>query len=61
MLAKAFALRRESEAGIAVTRSDVPNIVVHDLMKIIEEEVERYKHEQQQEAQKSMKRASSKV
>lgn len=41
MLAKAFEMRETSEAGISLTLDDLPNIVVYDLMKIIENEQTR--------------------
>lgn len=59
-LRKAFELRKESDAGVALTRDDIPNLVVYDLMKMIEDEVSRFKQKQQQDMERKQKKMSSK-
>jgi len=60
-LRKAFELRKERDAGIALTRDDIPNIIVYDLMKVIESEVSRYKQKKQKEMERKQQQMKSRM
>lgn len=56
---KAFELRKESESGISLTRDDIPNLVVYDLMKLVEDEVNRFKQKKQKEMERKQRQMKS--
>jgi len=60
-IAKAFEMRKTSESGISLTLDDIPNLVVYDLMKIIEDEKNRRIKKKQKQMKQNTGRMTNRL